>query len=341
MNHLSTSPLPASRPNLARALCAVQRAGRRVALAAAVLVCGAAHAALPAPQIAVLHAIYNGTNGAGWTTRTNWMNGGDPCDSTTPWYGVTCDAGGATVTSFGMYNNNLTGTLPALDALADLENFNVNRNHLSGTLPALASLTKLEQFSANNNMFTGAVPAIAGHSSLLLFDVSYNQLSGTIPDLTGLPTLQHLDLSVNQLSGTIPPLAGLATMFYLHLNDNELTGTVPPLTALTYLRQFWIANNRLTGPAPAPPFPDSLIPGQSTLCPNYLAPASAPPAVYDLAWNEATGSTPWSADCTAPPVTVTNVPTLGEWALALLAMAVGALAWVRRPRAVRSDASRG
>ena len=341
MTHLSTSPSPANRPRLARALRTVQRAGSRLALAAAVLAGGAAQAALPASQIAALQAIYNSTNGAGWTTGTNWMNGGDPCASAAPWYGVTCDAGGATVTSFGMYNNNLTGTLPALDALADLENFNVNRNHLSGTLPALASLTKLEQFSANNNMFTGAVPAIAGHSSLLLFDVSYNQLSGTIPDLTGLPTLQHLDLSVNQLSGTIPPLAGLVTMFYLHLNDNELTGTVPALTTLALLRQFWIGNNRLTGPAPNPPFPDSLIPGQSNLCPNYLTPAATPPAVYDLAWNEATGSTPWSTYCTAPPVTVTNVPTLGEWALALLAMAMGAMAWARRPRAARSDASRG
>ena len=182
--------------------------------------------------------------------------------------------------------------------------------------------------------------SVLPHARVLLHQPS-GQGRGTIPDLTGLPTLQHLDLSVNQLSGTIPPLAGLVTMFYLHLNDNELTGTVPALTTLALLRQFWIGNNRLTGPAPNPPFPDSLIPGQSNLCPNYLTPAATPPAVYDLAWNEATGSTPWSTYCTAPPVTVTNVPTLGEWALALLAMAMGAMAWARRPRAARSDASRG
>ena len=73
-----------------------------------------------------------------------------------------------------------------------------------------------------------------------------------------------------------------------------------------------------SGPPPAAP--NSLLTGQSILCPNPLMPSPSND------WNVATGQTPWYAQCSgAPPAPATPVPTLAEWTLALLALAAGAL----------------
>ena len=61
-------------------------------------------------QVQVLEMFYNATNGAGWATKTNWMNGSDPCTTRSTWHGVTCSGG--EVTSLSLYSNGLTGTLP-------------------------------------------------------------------------------------------------------------------------------------------------------------------------------------------------------------------------------------
>jgi hypothetical protein len=45
---------------------------------------------------------------------------------------------------------------------------------------------------------------------------------------------------------------------------------------------------------PNVPSPNALFSARSTLCPNKLDPASTPPSANDLAWNVATGVTPWS-----------------------------------------------
>lgn len=43
---------------------------------------------------AALVALYNATNGAGWTTRTGWMSG-EPCTgATSSWHGVSCSSEG-------------------------------------------------------------------------------------------------------------------------------------------------------------------------------------------------------------------------------------------------------
>ena len=60
-----------------------------------------------------------------------------------------------------------------------------------------------------------------------------------------------------------------------------------------------VSYNQLTGAAPLVPNPNNLAGGQSSLCPNALAPAANPPSANDQAWNAATGTTPWSQQCTA------------------------------------------
>jgi Leucine-rich repeat (LRR) protein len=97
-----------------------------------------------------------------------------------------------------------------------------------------------------------------------------NQLSGIIPvELGQLSKLLNLNLGVNQLNGTIPASLGqLSDLQSLSLNNNQLSGTIPV--------------------APA-----SIFVNRSSLCPNQLAPS------VDAAWDAATGTTPWSRDCTS------------------------------------------
>ena len=49
----------------------------------------AAVAQIPVSECEALEALYNSTNGASWTTNTNWLLTNTPCS----WYGVTCSSG--------------------------------------------------------------------------------------------------------------------------------------------------------------------------------------------------------------------------------------------------------
>ena len=120
---------------------------------------------------AALVALYNATDGANWTTNTNWSSA-EPLSS---WSGVTTNSDGL-VTRLVLNNNGLDGTLPtALGDLSALEQLSLQDNALSGALPsALANLTNL--------------------TSLLL--TRSRALTGPLPDglrqLTGLTTVQIL-----------------------------------------------------------------------------------------------------------------------------------------------------
>ena len=96
----------------------------------------AVQAQIPAGERAVLLNFYASTNGATWTTRTNW-NG--PAGTECTWFGVTC--GGGTVTGINLDFNNLTGSLPGnLNNLTNLTNFSVQTNQLTGPIPSLTGL---------------------------------------------------------------------------------------------------------------------------------------------------------------------------------------------------------
>jgi hypothetical protein len=239
-----------------------------LALAAAL---APAQAAIPAAERAVLTALYSATNGAGWTNKTNW-NGAAGTECT--WWGVTCDAGQAHVIAIKLVANNLSGTLPSINALSALERFEVFENRLGGTippftgmnslslidldsnqltgsLPPLAVLPGLKYFYAWGNQLTGEIPPLAGMSGLVDFDVAENQLSGPIPPLDGLTSLQWLNLYSNQFSGPIPSLAGLSALEYFIGSNNQLSGAIPPLTGLSKLKLFFVHGNQLTGTLPA------------------------------------------------------------------------------------------
>jgi Leucine-rich repeat (LRR) protein len=224
-------------------------------LAVALLLLGAplVQAALSTAEHNALADLYNSTNGASWSNKTNWLVAADECT----WYGISCDAGHTTVQVINLPNNNLSGTLPAsLGNLTSLQQLYLRNSQLTGSIPTqLGSLTGLHAIDLFNNQLSGSIPAQLGSlTSLQTLVLSSNQLSGSIPaQLGSLTSLQTLELSSNQLSGSIPAqLGSLTSLHFLVLRSNQLSGSIPAqLGSLTSLVQLDLAANQLSGSIPA------------------------------------------------------------------------------------------
>jgi hypothetical protein len=290
----------------------------------ACLVPSALRAAIPAGERQVLINLYNAANGGGWTHNSGWCASACPASGTPTfaaagtecnWYGITCDAAASHVTAVGLASNNLSGTLPDLSGLANLQYFSVVSNKLAGSIPALSSLAQLRVFYADNNALTGSIPSLAASTQLREFSVAFNALSGPIPSLTGLANLNTFLVTGNRLSGSLPSLSGLGALqdfevgnnllsgsipslptglLRLFAEHNQLTGSIPSLSAAGGLLQINLGANRLTGSVPAAPanLYTPLPWAPSSLCANPLNLASS---ANDAGWNAATGFTPWWA----------------------------------------------
>jgi len=208
----------------------------------------AAFAAIPQSERDALIALYDSTNGAHWKTNTGWNGAaGTECTS---WFGVTCDAAQGHVVTLALQGNKLSGTLPALSALSDLQTLKLGLNQLSGAIPPLTGWVKLGVFEVFFNRFTGPIPALSGLTNLQSFLAYDNQLTGAIPELSGLTNLATFSVSSNQLAGSIPSLSGLTNLQVFLVDGNQLTGTLPTISGLPNLQAFVTNGNFLTGPIP-------------------------------------------------------------------------------------------
>ena len=229
-----------------------------------------------ATERAALMALYNSTDGANWTTNTNWGS----TEPISTWHGVSTGANGTRLLLFG---KNLVGTIPnALGNFTDLGSLSLGNNQLSGAAPSslgnltnltdlrllnnqltgnlawLSRLTHLQHLylssSANTpgNQFTGNLTWLSSLTQLVYLEVSGNQLTGSIPGLSSHTNLQYLYLNDNQLSGAIPAsLGSLTRLFYLFLNNNQLSGTIPDLSSHTNLQSLYLNENLLSGSIPS------------------------------------------------------------------------------------------
>ena len=218
-------------------------------------------------------ALYESTNGAGWTNNTNWA-------SEAPlhlWHGVTVDADGRVI-ELSLQENGLRGELPAqLGDLSELRNLSLWSNSLTGEIPQeLSRLTKLEQF------------AVGG-----------NQLHGTIPDwLSGFRNLHELHLTTNRFTGTLPAWLGELPLRRLILGNNRFDGDIPEeLGNLQNLRALWIGGNDLTG----------CIPDALRDVPDNDVAASGVPFCADENLASAPQATPTPEPTAAPTVTAESV----------------------------------
>ncbi|HEY5823520.1 MAG TPA: T9SS type A sorting domain-containing protein, partial [Cyclobacteriaceae bacterium] len=112
-----------------------------------------------------LVALYNNTNGAGWTNKTNWLTG-----DVETWFGVTVT--GQSITAVNLAGNKLTGPVPdpLVDILA-LQNVNLANNGIT----AIPNFTDNEEIStlnvSGNKLEFGALEA---NSALLDPEITFN-----------------------------------------------------------------------------------------------------------------------------------------------------------------------
>jgi hypothetical protein len=224
------------------------------------------NAAIPAAERAALIALYNSTDGDNWNDSSGWkeppldVDGFSLPGTENTWFGITTDAGNASVTQINLRNNQLLGSIPPeLGNLSGLQSLSLHRNQLSGDIPAeLGNLANLQGIILEFNQLTGTIPVQLGNlTNLINLDLQWNQLTGNIPtELGNLTDLEGLDLRWNQLTGNIPiELGNLANLEGLSLNhnhhNNQLTGNIPAeLGNLIDLATFNINSNMLIGAIP-------------------------------------------------------------------------------------------
>lgn len=186
-----------------------------------------AEAVSPSDSLA-LNALYTATNGASWTTATNWTNGYPVALR----FGVKVERG--RVVELSLPTNNLDGTPPwtALANLTALRVLNLAGNSLGGGLPQnVCSMASLKTLNLSNNRFEGGVEALCClPAGLENINFSGNQLSGFLPEcLKNLSNLQIFDASRNRFIGGFPTfLVQLPFLQNLNLRGNRLSGILPP-----------------------------------------------------------------------------------------------------------------
>ncbi|HHB92954.1 MAG TPA: choice-of-anchor D domain-containing protein, partial [Thioploca sp.] len=196
--------------------------------------------------------LYNNTYGNNWIDSDNWNLTNSPCS----WNGISCI--NEHVIAIERQAKNLTGSLPDLSTLTELQILDLKGNKLSGYIPSMNSLTKLQiLILSGGNQIIGRIPKLDTLLDLQWIDLADNQLTGNIPDLENLNSLRHLNLANNKLEGSIPiSLKNLNNLELLKLNNNRINANIPDLSNLIKLQTIWLQNNQLE--ANIPPI-DSLI----------------------------------------------------------------------------------
>ncbi len=185
-------------------------------------------------DVTALQALYDATNGEGWTEKWNLLGVQTPSDLD-DLLGVEIDNMGCRVRRLDLKGNNLDGELPTeLGKLTRLEFLELAQNSLSGVIPnEIQEITLLKELNLEGNR-----------------DLTTYQFPGWIEQLN---ELNSIKLGQTNVAGEIPVwLGNLTKLSELHLDDNQLTGEIPAaLGNATELRGLRLNNNQLSGELPA------------------------------------------------------------------------------------------
>ncbi|KAL2642417.1 hypothetical protein R1flu_010004 [Riccia fluitans] len=125
----------------------------------------------------------------------------------------------------------LNGTIPAsIGSATKLTVLYLGSNQLSGPLPDLSALTDLQWFDAGNNTLTGPLPPFESAGQLYKVQLHSNDMNGTIPrGIFQQDNLQYFRVDHNpSLSGQLPAQGSrLTQLIDFYVSDCNLTGPVP------------------------------------------------------------------------------------------------------------------
>lgn len=128
----------------------------------------------------------------------------------------------------------------------------LSHNDLTGTLPDLHELKNLEYMDLGTNRLTGSLPDwIGAWSQLKVMGFENNRLAGELPRvMASLTDLVTLDLKQNLFKGEIDVVNSMQNLEYLYLSQNGFAAYVDPelfLANLDSVRDLDVANNLLYG----------------------------------------------------------------------------------------------
>jgi len=216
--------------------------------------------ALPTLEREALIALYNSTNGDGWTDNSGWKSpplhtdGFSMPGTEGMWFGITVENSHAK--KITLFNNNLTGVLPTqIGNLTSVSEFILGMNALSGNIPGeIGDMSNLWIINLSDNQFVGSIPIEIGNlTSLAGLSIEQNQLTGNIPaEIGNLTNLDRLFLGYNQLTGNIPfEITNITGLRQLDLRSNLLSGEIPAqIGSLIDLEWLFLYNNQLSGSIP-------------------------------------------------------------------------------------------
>ncbi|XP_022776559.1 receptor-like kinase TMK3 [Durio zibethinus] len=198
----------------------------------------------------------------------------DPC----LWANVACE--NSRIARIQIPSKNVGGTLPPdLKNLSHLTTFEVMNNKISGPIPSLAGLSQLEEANFHDNNFSSfpsdffigltslnsvylddnpfepwEIPeSVKEATSLKTFSANKANLKGRFPDLfdpTTFPTLIELHLAMNNLEGELPAEYAGSMIQSLWLNGQGLNGTIEVIQNMSSLTEVWLYDNQFSGPLP-------------------------------------------------------------------------------------------
>ncbi|KAK9097066.1 hypothetical protein Sjap_022563 [Stephania japonica] len=155
---------------------------------------------------------------------------------------------------FHLAKNSLSGQVPDLSSLKELQSIHLDGNRFTGVFPfkSLENLTSLSVLSVGDNPFGPTLfpSEVLKFGNLYWLYLSNCSLGGRIPMGIGdLTELGNLELADNALFGEIPSDIGkLKNLWQLELYDNQLSGKLPiGFGNLTNLSSFDASNNSLSG----------------------------------------------------------------------------------------------
>ncbi|SDR67291.1 Por secretion system C-terminal sorting domain-containing protein [Polaribacter sp. KT25b] len=204
--------------------------------------CLAINAQVSQAERQALIDFYNATDGDNWTNNTNWDTDINSTSDVKTWHGVTATYidGVYHVRDLVLTDNNLTGTLPDLSQLTELQGVSVATNKLTGNINIDLFPKKLKSISLNENNFTGDFSDFSSFTALEKLFLIDTNFTGVISEEFFPNTLSVLFLSGNtSLEGDLD-FSSFKDLYILKVNNTKLNFLKLPRSVTTTSNRFHI-----------------------------------------------------------------------------------------------------